>query len=167
MPTTSATTTPKVAASKSAESVQKLADKTLAATDKATAELKENMKTGFDKAMTGLDDLNAIGRDNVEAFAESATLASKALQDFGTQVIELSRSSLEESVAATKAVLSAKDLNEAFGLQQDYVRQAFDSYVKEFSKLSDKWLEAAKEVSEPLAKRAEEVKAKIQTVAQF
>jgi phasin family protein len=149
--------------SKGAESVEKLADKTLAAADKAAADMKQNMKTGFDKVMSGVDELTALSRENLDAMMESAVIASKAVQELNSEMIELSRTQMDSSIAATKAVLSTRDISEAFDIQQEYARNAFDNYIKEFSRLSDKWLEASKDICEPLTKRVEAVSEKVQS----
>jgi phasin family protein len=122
--------------------------------DTALASGAEAMKEGFEKAVKGYDQFVSFGKDNAEAVLKSANLAGKGIESISSEAFAYARKSAEESVAAAKAVLSSKTIEEAFQLQSEFSKAVFETYVDQLAKFGDMALAAARHAAEPLQARA-------------
>jgi phasin family protein len=113
----------------------------------------EAIKDGFEKAVKSYDQFVAFGKDNAEAMLKSANAAGKGMETLNSEVFAFTRKLIEDGVAATKAVLSAKTVEEAFQLQGEYSKAVFQTQVDEAAKLGELALSAARETAEPLHAR--------------
>src|SRR6202046_417956 len=118
--------------------------KTKTAGEKATASAEsalENgtaaLKTGLEKALKGYDAILGYGKETAEAVMKSATVAGKSVESINSEIYSFSKQSIEDSVTATKAVMSSKSVHEAFEFQTDFAKSAFESYVAELSKIRE------------------------------
>jgi phasin family protein len=107
----------------------------------------------FEKAAKGYEELTAFGKDNAAALLQSAQVASKGMETLGSELLAFSKQSVEESIAATQAMLASKSLNELFQLQSDFSKMAFTQYRTQAAKFGELALSLAKEASEPLNAR--------------
>ena len=62
------------------------------------------LKTGFEKAVKSYDAVLGYGKDTAEAVMKSATVAGKGVESINSEIYSYSKQSIEESIAATKAV---------------------------------------------------------------
>lgn len=115
----------------------------------------EALKNGFEKAAKGYDRFYSYGKDTVEAYVKSANLAGKGVETLHNEFYNFSKQAIEEQIAATKALMASKSVHEAFELQTDFAKTAFDSYVGEMSKLGEIFAATAKEAIEPLQSRVQ------------
>jgi phasin family protein len=113
----------------------------------------EAMKDGFEKAVKGYDHFISFGKDNAEAMLKSANAAGKGIETINSEVFAYARKSAEESVAAAKAVLSSKTVEEAFQLHSEFSKAVFESYVDQLAKFGDMALATARHTAEPLQAR--------------
>ena len=113
----------------------------------------EALKANFEKAVKNYDQLLGYGKDTVEAYVKSANAAGRGAETLHNEIYAYSKQSVEDSIAAAKALLGSKSVHEAFELQSDYAKTAFDSYVSELTKLSDLVVSTTKETFEPLQGR--------------
>ena len=125
-----------------------------------TAEINFNagtdaIKAGFDKAVKNYDLVLGYGKDTAEAVMKSATVAGKGVETLTGEAYAYSRQSLEDSITATKAVLGAKSLHEAFEYQGDHAKAAFESYVGELTRFGTLFTATAKDSFAPLQGRVE------------
>jgi phasin family protein len=115
----------------------------------------EAFKNGFEKLTKNYDQLLSYGRDTVEAYMKAANAAGKGVETLQSEMYTFSKQSLEDSIAATKALMGSKSIHEAFELQSDFAKSSFDSYVGQISKLSEIMMSAAKDTFEPLQGRVQ------------
>ena len=115
----------------------------------------EALKSGFEKVAKNYDQLVGYGKDTVEAYTKSATTAGKGVETIHNELYSYSKQSIENSIAAAKAVLGAKSVQEAFELQSDFAKTAFEAYVGEVTKLSEMFVSTTKETFEPLQGRVQ------------
>ena len=113
----------------------------------------EAFKTNFDKAVKGYDKFLGYGKDNLEAVVASANAAGKGAETLHNELYAFSKQSIEDSIAAAKAVLASKSAHEAFELQSDFAKTAFDHYVGEVTKLNEIISAAAKDAFSPIQAR--------------
>ena len=131
------------------------ADKAAATAEATVAGGAEAIKAGFDKAIKNYDLVLGYGKDTAEAVMKSATVAGKGVETLTSEAYAYSRQSLADSITATKAVMSAKSLHEAFEYQSDYAKSAFESYVGELTRFGELFTATAKDSFAPLQGRAE------------
>jgi len=113
------------------------------------------LKTGLEKALKGYDAILGYGKETAEAVVKSATVAGKSVESINNEIYSFSKQSIEDSVAATKAVLSSKSVHEAFEFQTDFAKSSFESYVSELSKISELATTATKDTFAPFKGRVQ------------
>ena len=131
------------------------AEKTSASAETTFLNGAEALKAGFEKAVKSYDTVLGYGKDTVEAYMKSATVAGKGIETLNSEIVSFSKGAIEESIAASKAILGSKSLHEAFELQTDYAKSAFEAYVGELTKVSDLFTSATKETFAPLQGRVQ------------
>jgi phasin family protein len=113
------------------------------------------LKSGLEKALKGYDAFVGYNKDTAEAVMKSATTAGKGIESINSEIYSYSKQSIEDGVAATKAVLGSKSVHEAFEFQTDYAKSAFEAYVAELSKISELATSATKETYAPFKGRVQ------------
>ncbi len=113
------------------------------------------LKTGLEKALKGYDAVLGYSKDSAEAAMKSATVAGKGLESINNEIYSYSKQSIEDSVAATKAVMGSKSVHEAFEFQTDFAKSAFEAYVAEMSKISELATSVTKDTFAPFKGRVQ------------
>jgi phasin family protein len=113
------------------------------------------LKSGLEKTHKSYDALLAYGKDSAEAAMKSATVAGKGVEAINSEIYSFSKQSIEDTVAATKAVLGSKSVHEAFEFQTDFAKSAFEAYVAELSKISELATAATKDTFAPFKGRVQ------------
>jgi phasin family protein len=113
----------------------------------------EAFKHGFEKVVKNYDHIYGYGRDTVEAYVKAANAAGKGVETMHNEIYAYSKQSVEDSISAAKAVIGSKSVHEAFELQTDFVRSAFEAYVGEVTKISEIFFSTAKDAMGPLQGR--------------
>jgi len=131
------------------------AEKTSASAETAFLNGADALKVGFEKAVKSYDTVLGYGKDTVEAYMKSATIAGKGIETINSEIYSYSKDAIEESIAAGKAILGSKSLHEAFELQTDYAKSAFEAYVGELTKFSDLFTSTTKDTFAPLQGRVQ------------
>ncbi|MGF1462169.1 MAG: phasin family protein [Maricaulaceae bacterium] len=98
---------------------------------------QEAFKEGFEKSMAAFGDFNNLGKENLEAVIASFTATGKGLEAVTSNLTNYSKQAMEDSVAAAKALASAKSFQEIVELQSEYTKSAMDAYLGEVKKMSD------------------------------
>jgi phasin family protein len=115
----------------------KTAEKATATAESALENGAAALKTGLEKSLKGYDAFVSYGKDTAEAVTKSATTAGKGIEAINSEIYAYSKSSIEDAVAASKAVMGSKSVHEAFEFQTDFAKSAFEAYVAEVSKISE------------------------------
>ncbi len=115
----------------------------------------EALKVGYEKAVKNYDQFVGYGKDTVEAYVAAATVAGKGAEVLHNELYSYSKQSFEGSIAAAKALLGTKSVHEAFELQSDFAKNAFEAYVGQVTKMSEIFASTAKEAFEPIQGRVQ------------
>ena len=115
----------------------------------------EAFKSNFDKMVKGYDRVFGFGRETMEAYVKAANAAGKGVETIHSEIYAYSKQSFEDSVSAAKAVFGSKSVHEAFELQSDFVKSAFDAYVSEVTKISEIAFSTAKDAISPIQGRVQ------------
>ena len=84
--------------------------------------------------LTNFDEVQKLGKDNVEATLRSFGAASKGFQAVAAEVTNYSKKSFEDGTAAVERLMGAKTLEKAIEVQSDYVKSAYEGLVAQATK---------------------------------
>jgi phasin family protein len=115
----------------------------------------EAFKSNIDKMTKGYDRFFGYGRETMEAYVKAANAAGKGVETINGEIQAFSKQSFEDSVSAAKAVMGSKSVHEAFELQTDFVKSAFEAYVGQLTKISEIAFSTAKEAITPIQGRVQ------------
>ena len=95
------------------------------------------------------EDMQKLGKDNMDATMTSLGAWSKGFQTIAVELADYSKKAFEEGTAATEKLLSAKSLDKAFEVQSDYVKSAYEGFVSQSAKLGELYAGLAQEAYKP------------------
>lgn len=124
-----------------------------AGTDQAVAFVQEQFEKAAEAFFKGFDEIQVHSRDNLSAVMKANAAAVKGFEEIGRAWFGLTQGVLDQSVSATKAMMTARSLREVADVQNDYAKAAFDSLVAEGSRLSEISIKATNEAFAPLSER--------------
>jgi phasin family protein len=128
------------------------------ATSAATTEIyagAEILKSGFEKTAKIFETAAEFSKGNAEAYIESATIAGEGFRTISSEISLYTKKSIEESVAATKAIMGSKSMHEAMEHQTGFAKMAFSAYLGHLKLLNELFTENMKDTLAPLKVRFE------------
>ena len=99
--------------------------------------------------LANFDEVQKLGKDNMEAALRSFGAASKGVQAIAAEVTNYSKKSFEDGTAAVERLMGAKTLEKAIEVQSDYVRAAYEGLVAQATRMGELYAELAKESYKP------------------
>lgn len=138
------------------KTADKITEQAEAATERARemfGDVNERAQAAMEKSGELAREWGEFGKGNMEAIVASARIAAEGTGEIAREAAEFGRGRFEAASATLKDVASAKSPSEAFQLQSEYAKGAFDALVEESSKLSEAWLKLAGDVFEPISSR--------------
>ena len=99
--------------------------------------------------MKNLDDMQKVGKDNMDATLRSFGAVSKSVQAIAVEVADYSKKSFEEGSAAAEKLFGAKSLEKAIEIQTDYAKTAYEGFVAQATKMGELYADLAKETYKP------------------
>lgn len=118
-----------------------------------TAAGNQAFKEGFEKSLKSVNEINSHTKENVDAVIASATAAGKNAETLNANAVAYAKTSMESAVAATKALTTAKSVQDMIEVQTDFVKSSMDLFLAELNKTTDLYAGAVKEVSKPINDR--------------
>ena len=141
-----ATANVKASAEKAQATFQAGAEQAQAAGAKAFREVA-------DKSAAGLAELNAQGKQNLEAVVASAAAAQKGAEALSAQSVAFSKKSWEDGVAAAQSMAQARSIQELLELQTSWAKSATEAYLSEVTKATDVLTASVKDSFKPINER--------------
>lgn len=140
------------------ETILKSATATAEATSaKVTAmfnDLNDRSKSALTKGSKLIEDYADLTKGNLEAVGASTRAAAKGAETIAQNIAEYSRKNFEEATKALKGLTAVKSPTEAFQLQSEFAKNAFESMIAEASRASETVVKIWGDVLEPLSSRA-------------
>jgi phasin family protein len=102
------------------------------------------------KMFDNFENLQKIGKDNVDVALKSFGVASKGIQAIASEVADFQKKSFEEGTAALEKLFGAKTIDKAFEAQTEYYKAAYEGFVSKATKISEIYADIAKETYKPL-----------------
>lgn len=115
------------------EQIEKAVKATTEATEKAFATTKLRLEA----MAKSYGDAAKLGKDGVEAFVAAGTVASKGVESLNADMMAFAKSQYEGNIAAAKAMMAAKTLQEVVELQNGFTKSAFEAYAAQATKFSE------------------------------
>lgn len=95
------------------------------------------------------EDLQQASKDNVDVAMKSFGALSKGSQAIAVEVADYSKKAFEQSTAALEKLFGVKSLDKAIEVQAEYAKTAYEGFVAEATKLSELYVDCAKEAYKP------------------
>ena len=137
-----------------ADTVKTASDKMKSTVEQYATAVNQAFKDNVEKGLAALNDMNAHSKKNLEAMVASTTAATKGAEALGAQFMAYGKAALDHHVAATKALTSARSVQEAIELQTTYAKSALESYIAEMNKATETVSTTMKDAVRPLNERA-------------
>src|SRR5690242_223713 len=96
-----------------------------------------------------IEEVQQLGKDNMDATLKSFGAWSKSMQAIAVEIADYSKRSFEQGTAATEKLIGAKSLDKAFEVQSDYVKNSYEGFVAQATKLGELYADLAKEAYRP------------------
>jgi phasin family protein len=130
-----------------------------------TSTSTEQVRENIDRGIAAMSEASAFGKQNVEAWIASAAAAQKGFEALSARTVAFQKDAMEKHVAAAKALMTSKSVQEFVEKQNDYAKTSFEAYVAELTTVSDLVAGVTKETMEPINERVTAVGQLIQTGA--
>jgi len=121
--------------------------------EEVTAASRESVRENFDKGVAAMSEVTAFGRENMEAWAASAAAAQRGAETISARAVAYTKFTLENHMAATKALMTSKSVQEFVERQTEYAQTSFQAYVRELNSMSDLVAGVAKDALKPINER--------------
>jgi hypothetical protein len=105
-------------------------------------DMTEQFRTGEQFQRASQEGFDAV----VRAYGET----NKGLQAMATEVADYSKKALEDATRVFQQLVTAKSAEQAFEIQSQYAKKAYDAYIAEASKLGEMWTALAREAYKPV-----------------
>lgn len=96
-----------------------------------------------------LEDLQKFGKENVEATLKSFDAYAKSVQVIAQEMADYSKKSMDEGTKTVEKMFGAKTVDNAIEIQSAYLKQAYEGFVSEASKLGTLYADLARDAYKP------------------
>jgi hypothetical protein len=96
-----------------------------------------------------LEDLQAVGKENVDATLKSFGALSKSGQAIAVELADYSKKAFQDGSTALEKLFGVKSLDKAIEVQSEYAKTAYEGFVAEATKLGELYTDLAKETYKP------------------
>lgn len=95
------------------------------------------------------EDLQQVGKENVEVAMKSAESMSKGAQAIATEVADYSKKAFEDGSAMLEKLFGVKSLEKAIELQSEFAKTSYEGFVAKATKIGELYADLAKESYKP------------------
>ncbi len=96
------------------------------------------------------ESVQQLGKDQFEAVSAATAAVTKGWQSIAAETTDYSKRSFEKSRVLAEKLISVKKLDEAFQLQTEFAKSAYEDFVAEATKIGEIYSNLAKEVFKPV-----------------
>jgi hypothetical protein len=96
-----------------------------------------------------MDDLQQVGKENVDIALKSMGVLSKGTQAIATEVADYTKKSFEDGTAALEKLFGVKSFEKAIEVQTEYAKSAYEGFVAKATKIGELYADLAKETYKP------------------
>ncbi len=99
--------------------------------------------------MQQFDNIQKLGKDNMDAALKTFGTVSKGAQTIAVETADYAKKSFEQSTATLEKLVGAKTLDKAFEIQTDYAKTAYEGFVAQSAKVAELYTNLAKDAFKP------------------
>lgn len=100
--------------------------------------------------MKQFEDFQKFGQSNVDAAMKVFGEWNKGWQAIAAEMTDYTKRSFEDGTATFEKLVSAKSVEQAFEIQSNYAKRAYDEYMHQLTKIGGMYAELAKEAYRPV-----------------
>ena len=108
---------------------------------------------GVSRMTDGMSKLGSFGQDNMEAMTKSASVVAKGMERALQENVSFAKSQMEQGSERMKAFQSIRTPQEFFEAQADVFRTVMEAQIEQTNKVSDLFIQTARDAAQPLSKR--------------
>ncbi len=117
-------------------------------------ESMQQMEKVTQSLMHVCEEMGSIARNQMDAGVRSATACMQGATEISQNVNGLVQESMSRAVNAGRTMMTAKSLREMMDLQNEFMKEAFESWVTSSGKISEISARVTKDTIDPLAEHA-------------
>jgi hypothetical protein len=91
-----------------------------------------------------------MGKDNFDVAVRSYGELKKGFQAIGARVTDYSKRAFEDATRTFEQLVGANSIEQAFKIQSQYAKKAYDTYMAEASKLGEMYVALARSAYKPI-----------------
>ena len=96
------------------------------------------------------EEFQRVGKNGFDAAVHSFGEVNKGLQAIAAEVTDYSKKAFEDGTRAFEQLVGAKSLEQAWEIQSQYAKKAFDAYVAQASKIGEMYVDLARTAYRPV-----------------
>ena len=96
-----------------------------------------------------VEDLQKLGKGQIEAAAASAAAMSRGLQQIAAESSAFAKRSVEDGSAATTRLMGQRSLDGAVQVQTEYAKATFEGLMAQASRMSGLVMSVGRDVAKP------------------
>ena len=97
-----------------------------------------------------LEDLQQVGKENVDIALKSMGVLSKGSQAIASEVADYSKKAFAAGSAMFEKLLGARSVETAIQIQTEYAKQAYEGFVAQATKVSELYTRVASDALKPV-----------------
>src|SRR5262245_9879741 len=100
------------------------------------------------------EEFQRASKDGFGASVRSLGEVSKGFQAIAATMADYSKKNFEDSTRAFEQLIGAKSFEQAWEIQSQYAKRAFDAYVAQASKIGELYVDLARNAYRPVVEQA-------------
>jgi hypothetical protein len=96
-----------------------------------------------------IEDVQKLGKDNMDAAMNSLGAMSKGLQAIAAEAADYSKKSFEQVAATAEKLVGAKSLEKAVEVQSEFVKSAYEGFVSQAVRFGELYADLAQLTYKP------------------
>lgn len=108
--------------------------------------------------VANFESVQQLGKEQFEAYSAAASAITKGWQSIATETTDYSKKSFEKSRVLAEKLITVKKIDEAFQLQSEFAKSAYEDFVAEATKIGEIYTAMAKEAFKPVETAAKAFK---------
>ncbi len=102
--------------------------------------------------MKPFEDMQRLNQNSVETAMKVMTDWGKSWQTIAAEMSDYTKRSLEDGTHTMEKLMSARSVEQAFEIQSNYAKRAYDDYMQQWTKIGGMYAQLAKEATKPFEK---------------
>jgi phasin family protein len=123
------------------------------AADKIANAGNEALRDAMEKSMSGLNDLTAHSRKNLEAVIASVTATATGAETLGSEAVSFSKAAIERQTAAVQSLSGVRSVQDLIEIQSDLAKTHMEACVTQMSKTTELMSALFRDAYQPFSAR--------------